>query len=193
MKAAPVVDAADHRRPATPGGPAGNGPEGPAGTRPSVRVAARPPADRFATMVRGFVELFLEVEAGRRPRAHLAPLLTPMLRARLCDVWVQGGIPGTVLNVHVVRQTSTVVDALVMVRRTERCGVVSLRLIRTRRGWLVDEVALPERGPLPLPAYPIAADDDDPDDDWRLLPRADEPPAPVPGQSGDWFAGATPG
>lgn len=193
MSVAPVEGPPEPRRTPNPGGPAGNRPEGPAGTRPGARAGARPPADRLATMVRGFVSLFLEVEAGRRPRPHLAPLLTPVLYARLCDVWVQGGAPGSVISVHVARQTPAVIDALAMVQRGGRCGVVSLRLLRTARGWLVDDVALPERGPLPLPAYPMVVDDDEADTDWRLVPRADEPSTLDSGQFGDWFARATPG
>ena len=165
-----VIDAA--RRSAT--GPAGERPSGPAGTRPRMRGDATAPAggDRLARMARGFVTLFLEVEAGRRPRSHLAPLLTPMLYARLCEVWVRGGAPGTVVTVRVAGRSADGVDVVAMVRRGGRYGAVALQLVASKRGWLVGDVALPEHGPLPLPAYPVPLDDDDEDADPVPLPLA---------------------
>lgn len=175
------------------GGGAGTRPAGPAGTGPRSRgdSGEQAPEARVRAMVRGFVTLFLEVEAGRRPRGHLAALLTPMLYARLSDVWVRGGAPGRVLRVAVTGRCGDGVDLVALVQRGPRCTAIALHLVRGARGWLVDDLALPECGPLPLPAYPVAPDDDE-DDELRLLPSpAARPPSPV--HSGDWFAGAHPG
>lgn len=163
------------RRPVAGG--AGAHPAGPAGTRPRSRSDAAAPASppRVATLARGFVSLFLEVESGRRPRAQLAPLMTPMLYARLSEVWVRGGCPGSVLSVRVTGEGPSGVDLVALVRRGARCGAVSLRLVRSSRGWLVDDVALPEHGPLPLPAYPVPIDEPD-EDDLALVPRVDAGP-----------------
>ena len=162
------------RRPVAGG--AGAHPAGPAGTRPRGRTDApgAAPAIRLATLARGFVALFLEVESGRRPRGQLAPLMTPMLYARLSEVWVRGGMLGSVLSVRVAGQGPAGVDVVALVRRGPRCGAVSLRLVRSPRGWLVDDVALPEHGPLPLPAYPVPVEEPD-DDDLALVPRVDTP------------------
>jgi hypothetical protein len=165
------------RRPVAGG--AGAHPAGPAGTRPRSRTdapatAKAPPAQRIAALARGFVALFLEVESGRRPRGQLAPLMTPMLYARLSEVWVRGGLPGSVLSVQVAGQTPGGVDVIAVVRRGSRCGAVALRLVRSPRGWLVDDVALPEHGPLPLPAYPVPIQEDE-DDDLALIPRVEVP------------------
>ncbi len=173
------------RRPAA--GPAGLRPSGPAGTRPGGRSdAARPSLrQRLEAMAAGYTALFLEVEAGRRPRGQLARLMTPMLYARLSDVWVRPGTPGTLVRVHVAEVTGDRCDAVAIVRRAHRCGAISLRLVRTRRGWLVEDLAMPERGPLPLPPYPVPLDDSDDGDDLLVVPspaRAGAPSTPAP----DW-------
>lgn len=177
----PVTILSAATMPAAPpqAGPAGVRPAGAAGTRPANRSDSRrpAPADRIGSMASGFVSLFLEVEAGCRPRAQLAPLMTPMLYARLSDVWVCGGAPGSVLLARVASQTDTACDVVVIVRRGQRCGAIGLRLTATRRGWLVDDIALPERGPLPLPPYPVPADEPDPDtdpDDLSVVPLPHE-------------------
>src|SRR5690606_27135368 len=77
------------------GGPAGPAPAGPAGTgpgrcpQPSSTWRSRPRA--VADLARAFAELFCEVEAGLRPRAHLEAVMTPLLAARLAPVWVRRG------------------------------------------------------------------------------------------------------
>ena len=153
-------------------GPAGHRPAGGAGTRPTNRADSRRPAstDRVSALAKGFVSLFLEVEAGCRPRGQLAPFMTPMLFARLSEVWVRGGSPGSVVLARVAARTDTACDVVVIVRRGARWGAVSLRLSAGRRGWLVDDIALPERGPLPLPPYPVPSEEPDPDDDLSLVP-----------------------
>lgn len=192
MRPVPVAAAGAGRTGGPAAGPAGVGPSGPAGTRPANRAdSARPsPSERLATMAKGFTALFLEVEAGRRPRAHLAPLMTPMLYARLSDVWIRGGAPGTVVSVRVVATSPTRCDVIALVRRGQRCGAVSLALTRTPRGWLVDDVALPEVGPLPAPPYPVATDDGPQADDLALVPL---PIRRAEGPKTDWFGPTTPG
>lgn len=151
------------------GGPAGVSPRGPAGTHPAGRAQARS-RPGVADLAAGFVSLFLEVEAGRRPRAHLAGIMSPMLYARLSEVWVRGGSPGTVLGVRVTGTGPRGVDLVALVRRGERCGAIALHMAVTLRGWLVDEIALPEHGPLPLPPYPVPMAGDEEPDDLALLP-----------------------
>lgn len=143
-------------------GPAGTAPAGPAGTHPDGRTdPARAPQPRVVALAEGFVTLFLEVEAGRRPRSHLAGVMTPMLYARLSEVWVCGGPPGCVLGVRVTGSSPAAVDLVALVRRGGRCGAIALHMVVTSRGWLVDEVALPEHGPLPLPPYPVPGEEND--------------------------------
>ena len=184
---------AGSRRP--PAGAAGAHPAGPAGTRPSSRTdTPRPLTHRLTAMAAGFVALFLEVEAGVRPRSHVAPLLAPMVYARLSGVWIRRGTPGRVLTVRIVAATPPGFDAVAIVRRGARCGAIALHFTRSRRGWLVDDVALPEHGPLPLPPYPVPADETDDDTEAALVPSAVRPtPAPAPQAepqpvaSVDWF------
>ena len=179
------------RPPADPSGPAGTRPAGPAGTRPAwsrggADTAPASPsgggATRLVAMVRDFTTLFLEVEAGRRPRRQLAGLLTPMLYARLTDIWVRGGTPGHVVTVTLLSREATHADLVARVRRGDRHGALSLRLVRVPgRGWLVDVVARPEDGHLPAPAYPVVADDGE--SDLFDIPDVTAAPAAPP----DWL------
>jgi hypothetical protein len=172
-------------RPATrlrPPGP-GTGPAGPAGRRPPGQGgAARDAGARLRSMTSGFVGLFLEVEAGRRPRAQLRPLMTPMLYARLAEIWVRGGTPGVVESVRVAAQAGDRADVVAIVRRGHRWGAVSVGVVRTASGWLVDTVARPEDGSLPPPAYPVPCEE--PSDDVEELPPL--PVAATPAVAGDW-------
>lgn len=169
MNLVPQVPA--NYRPLLATGPADSRPGGPAGTHPAGRGDRRPPRRRgVAELAAGFAALFLEVEAGRRPRAHLAAIMTPMLYARLSDVWVRGGSPGCLLGVRVTGATAAGVDLVALVRRGSRCGAVGLHMTVTPRGWMVDDVALPEHGPLPLPPYPVPVTDDDAADGLDPIP-----------------------
>lgn len=147
----------------------------------------------IADLARGFVALFLEVEAGRRPRAHLAGIMSPMLYARLSEVWVRGGSPGTVLRVRVTGWSAAGVDVVALVRRGARCGAIALHLTTTPRGWVVDEVALPERGPLPLPPYPVPSAVDDDGDDLALVPSPVAPASHAGSARRDWVEAGIPG
>ena len=169
-------------------------PSGPAGTRPANRADLRAPipAQRVAALAHGFAALFLEVEAGQRPRKQLAALLTPMLYARLSNVWVRGGAVGTVQATRVVGISHDSADVVVLVRRQQRCTAMSLRLRRTERGWLVDDVAVPEHGALPLPPYPVSEEPNDPDE-CVVVPSPARAVAPSSGPSPDWFQPSHPG
>lgn len=169
-----------------PTGAAGPRPAGPAGTRPGGTASQWPSrrAHRLAAMAHGFVALFLEVEAGCRPRRQLEPLFSPILYARLGDVWVRPGPLGRVVSLHVTDIGRDVCDAVAIVRRGERCGALGLRLARSHPGcWLVVDLARPEDGHLPDPAYvaPVHREDPDETDDVTLavdvLLQAASPPA----------------
>ncbi|MGH8902061.1 MAG: Rv3235 family protein [Egibacteraceae bacterium] len=105
----------------------------------------------------------MEVEAGQRPRAHLEPLMDPLLAVRLAPVWVRPGPLGRILSVSVHGVPGhgprghdvpgrAVYDAVVIVRRGPRVGALCLRLAQTVSGWRVQEAARPEDGRLPQPA-----------------------------------------
>lgn len=152
----------------SPAEPAGNAPGGRAGRGPTSPPASSRPAgarsDREGQLRRlthGFTALFLEVEAGRRPRRHLEPLMTPLLYARLAPVWVRGGWPGRVIAVRGMAGADHAYEAVAVVRRGARYGALGLRLVRTGEGWRVDEVARPEEGPLPPPEFLPPPDEPD--------------------------------
>lgn len=176
-------------------GTAGSRPAGPAGTRPAAgRAITRPPIgpttwtapgsrQHVEALARDFAVLFLEVESGRRPRRHLAKVMTPMLYARLSDTWVRGGCPGDVVRVTLLARERAHCDLIAIVRRGKRCGALSLRLLRVPgRGWLVDVVARPEDGELPPPAYPVLPDHSDDEADVIPPVTADAYAAPP-----DWL------
>lgn len=132
---------------------ANTAPTGPAGRRPPGRSRAempRPPhaccAEHDARLWRlacSFAALFLEVEAGQRPRAHLEPLMDPELSDRLAPVWVRSGPRGSISSVHGTCR-GEVYDAVVLVRRGPRLGALCLRLVQTTAGWRVGEASRPE-------------------------------------------------
>lgn len=186
MTTLPLTPDVAPRSPASRRGPAGpgTGPAGPAGRRPRhPRPAGGRPDDRLLAMTSAFMTLFLEVEAGRRPRAQLRGVMTPMLYARLSDIWVRGGTVGRVVAVRTAARGARTCDLVAIVQRGPCWGAVSVGLVRVGRRWLVDAIARPEDGVLPPPPYPVPQEE--PDDDEDELPpvaRPDTPPA-----SRDWF------
>lgn len=179
---------------ARPAGPAGTAPVGGAGTHPRMRrtvptATATAHRKRLAT---AFVELFLEVEAGCRPARHLAPLLAPMLYARLSRVWYRGGRPGHVLSVSVMAQTPDAFDVIAVVQRGARSGAVSLRIAAGAGRWRVEELARPEDGALPGPAYPVALGNDVDDEDAEIPAVLLRQPPPESSPSGSCPGGAAP-
>jgi hypothetical protein len=139
-----------------PIGPAGRRPPGHPGERQRPR---RKPADPDC-LSRWFAALFLEVEAGQRPRAHLEPLMDSRLVVRLASVWVRTGPPGQILSVHGIPSPG-IYDAVFVVRRGPRVGALCLRLVQTVSGWRVEEAARPEDGRLPQPTLSDQVDKSD--------------------------------
>lgn len=158
-------------RPAPQHGPSSPPTGGPAGVRPaaepsSARVAvprrpsgpgrsAEPSLQALESLCRGFAQLYLEVEAGRRPRAQLQALMTWSLYAQLSEVWIRGGPPGRVLRVHGQLLEADRFDAVAVVRRGSRIGALAIRLRRSSSGWRVEEAIRPEDGRLPPPAIAL--------------------------------------
>lgn len=151
------------------GGRPGTGPAGPAGRRPSP--ARGRGCEGLLRSVEAFAVLFLEVEAGWRPRGQLAPLMTPMLYARLDGIWVRGGPLGEVIDVHGAPVSAARWEAVAVVRRGARCGALAMALLRTCHGWRVTDVARPEDGPLPAPPYPVPDDSDEDAGEAQALRR----------------------
>jgi hypothetical protein len=121
---------------------------GPAGPDALPERKARPPEPDLLAMATSFASLFLEVEAGQRPREQLACVMDPRLWTRLAPTWVRPCTRGRVRTIHGVRDQG-VYDAVVIVQRGSRVTALSLRLGRTPAGWRVEEIARPEEGPLP--------------------------------------------
>jgi hypothetical protein len=115
----------------------------------------------LARLALGFAELFCEVEAGRRPRRHLEPVMTPRLYARLAPYWVRPGAPATVLRLHGQMAAADRLEAVVVLGRGERAAALVLRFVRTDGGWRVDEAGRPEDGVLPEPSFPLPVDEPD--------------------------------
>lgn len=145
----------------SPNTDAGRGPVGPAGTSPTGRAGRRPatgartadPRERGVTeidktlreLVGGFAQALLEVEAGRRPRRQLRPVVSVELGERLAPLGArEGSGPGRVVRVCGSRATRDRYEAVAVVVRGERYGALAVSLARRRGRWLVVEAARPE-------------------------------------------------
>jgi hypothetical protein len=150
-----------------PAGRPGTAPTGPAGVGPARgRRVARSPRDLAA----GFVTLFLEVEAGLRPRSHLTPLMCPLLVARMEGRWCRPGPQGRLVRLAGSPPAAGAYEAVAVVRRGERYGAIGLRLVLRQVGWRVEDLARPELGPLPAAPYPVALEEGSGQEDdgaWR--------------------------
>lgn len=151
--------------------PTATSPRTPARTRPAHRAQTASPTSsrhtepgphRLARMARAFAVLFCEAEAGARPRRHVQRLMTPLLVARLTDVWLRpdARVP-QVLRVHGRRSAPGMYDVVALVDRGDRITALAFRIRRTGDGWRVDDLVRPEDGPLPEPAYPVPNDEPD--------------------------------
>lgn len=161
-------------------GPAGPGPSGPAGRRPQPRRAAAPGKCRLSDLARNVAQLYLEVEAGRRPAAQVARLLDQRLSYQLEGVWVRGpASPGRVVRVNGRLTHAECYEAVALVRRGERFGALALQLRRRDGRWAVTEASRPEDGPLPPPPYEFDEDEPDGLDAPGALTGA-ETPFPLP-------------
>lgn len=136
-----------------PAGPAGRRPTGPAGTRPARATQTAGPRrletagteDALRELVGGFARAFLEVEAGRRPRRQLRPVMSVELAARLAPLWLrERRPPGRVVRVCGARATRDRYEAVAVVVRGGRYGAVAVTLARKRGRWLVIEAGRPE-------------------------------------------------
>lgn len=104
-----------------------------------------------------FVQLFCEVESGRRPRATVTPLMTERLAAQLAPFWVRDGRmrrPGAARGGYTAPD---VYEAVVVTHGRDRRGAVAVRLERRASGWRVTEAGRPEDGPLPEPVSLLPA------------------------------------
>ena len=132
-------------------------------TRPPLpRHDGRTQTARLERMARAFAVLFLEVEAGKRSRRPLTPLMCPVLVARLDQAWVRDGqAPGTLRSIHTTFVPPGRLEVVAIVARGCRVGALAFRIRRTADGWRVDDLVRPEDGALPPPAYPIPIDEPD--------------------------------
>lgn len=149
---------------ARPDGPAGTRPTGPAGPGPARRLPPpRTPAGRTLLLARtgGFVQLYLEVEAGLRSRRTLRPLMTPLLYETLAPSWVRPSAPGRLERLSGARTAPDRFDAVALVSRGPRWGAIAVRMRRRGAVWLIDQAARPEDGPLPAPLFPPPSDEPD--------------------------------
>ena len=146
-------------------------------------------SDDPLTLAVAFVQLFCEVECGRRPRTTVTPLMSARLAAQLGPFWVRDGAmrrPGAARGGFT---GPDVYEAVVVIHGGERRGAVALRLERRAGGWLVTEAGRPEDGPLPEPAayeppvQPCAFEVFCP---WLEVQDEDAPrePAPIPAAVG---------
>lgn len=127
---------------------------------PRTETAQRPA--RLERMARAFAVLFLEVEAGLRPRQQLRRLIDAELYARLDGAWILDGDPaGRLLGLHGRAVAPGRYEVVALVARGRRVTALAFRLRRGAAGWQVDELCRPERGPLPDPAYPVPRDEPD--------------------------------
>lgn len=150
-------------------GPAGPAPSGPAGRRPAPRRPG-PPARRLDDLARGVAQLYLEVEAARRPLALLAPLLDRRLICQLERGWVRGAAtPGRVVSVSGRLVAADCYEAVAVVRRGERFGALALQLRRRQGRWVITDAVRPEDGPHPQLPYNV---DEEPDE-FDLLVEAE--------------------
>lgn len=135
----------------------------PATRRRAARPAREPLEQRLPRMARAFATLFLEVEAGLRPRKQLRNLMCPVLYARLEEAWIRddGEPPARLLNVLAGWDVPGCYDVVCTVSRGGRITALAFRLRRGVDGWKVDDLARPEDGPLPDPAYPVPTNEPD--------------------------------
>lgn len=100
--------------------------------------------DALRELAGGFAQAFLEVEAGRRPRRQLRPVVSVELASRLAPLWGEDPPPGRVVRVCGSRATRDRYEAVAVVARGERYGALAVTLARRRGRWLVVEAARPE-------------------------------------------------
>lgn len=140
---------------------------GPAGARPSGRAGPGPPGAAGALSkgrlqhARTFALLFLEVEAGLRPRRQLLPLMVPRAFETLAPVWVRRGPPRQLLQLALFAPDRSGLAAVALASPPRgRPAAIAFALRHASTGWLVTHAWRPEDGPLDLLA------EDEEEDDW---------------------------
>jgi hypothetical protein len=130
----------------------------PLSARPSRRpLDLRPPGPDPARLAGLLVRVWLEVRAGRRPIAQLAPLVAPAARRRLAAQLTRPVGVAVTARVRTVRTFAPGPDAweaCVLVDQGGRTTAVAVRLERHRGAWRAVELTAPEAG---LPALPTAS------------------------------------
>lgn len=126
-------------------------------TNPTSRWTSRD-QPQLHDLVRVVACTYLEIEAGCRPLAQLAPALTPILCRRL-ERRLRPGRPGpavdALVSIRTCRPTRDRLDAAVITAhapsrswrrndRTGRLGVLVVSLERYQNTWRVTELARPE-------------------------------------------------
>jgi hypothetical protein len=108
--------------------------------------------------VEAFAQLYLEVEAGQRPAAQLAPLLDLRLALQLEGVWVRLGSCARLRSVTVRRTSADAYEAVALLDRGQHVGALALRLERRDGRLVVVAADRPEDGRLPEPEHAIPDD-----------------------------------
>lgn len=133
--------------------------------------------------VLGFVELFLEVEAGRRPARHLRPLIHTDLFGSLRAI----SGPGATEIVRIRTQTrEDVCEAVVVLGTGDRVSALAVSVRRFGGRWQVTEASRPETPPPPPPGPEVTSTATPTEDDlaviqprpgWQLPPGWHKKPA----------------
>lgn len=150
------------------GGPAGARPAGGAASGPARAPAGRFPAARGGLQrARAFALLFLEVEAGLRPRRQLIPLMAPRAFEALAPVWVRRGPARQLRQLALFAPDRGAVAAVALASTPRgRPAAVAFALRNGATGWLVTHAWRPEDGPLDLLAAHDQEEEGDDNEDW---------------------------
>ena len=112
--------------------------------RQHARSAARPTLPDPAATARALASAICEVEAGLRSASQLEPICHPSLRDAVANrIQRAGGPPvsgASVLRVQIQEPTSSLVDAVAVVRRGQRAVFIALRLEAVPGRWELIEL-----------------------------------------------------
>jgi hypothetical protein len=125
---------------------------------------SQPPGPDPARLAGLLTRTWLEIRAGRRPLAQLAPLVTPAVRRRLAAdlrrrrARATSG-PPRVRRVVAATPAAGVCEAVVLVEHDGRTTAVAVRLERRRGRWRAVDLTAPEDGLPALQAPPVVRED----------------------------------
>ena len=135
---------------------------------PSVRSgrlpAGRPPGPDPVRLAGLLARAWLEVRAGHRPLAQLAPLLSPAARRRLSAQLSSAspprrpGPPPKVRRLVDFVPVAGVHEVTVLIDHAGRVTAISVRMERHRGAWRAVELTAPEAGLPPLPTASVVHD-----------------------------------